>query len=163
MVEFKSVYSDQQIESVAALAHEIWNEYFTPMIGADQVSYMLENLQSFGPMKKQIADGYEYFQIISDSSAVGYICFRAGENDLFLSKLYLLKSARGKGQGKQTLQFIEQQARKRSLEKIWLTVNKHNSDTIKAYQKWGFKIVGEPVADIGGGFVMDDYKMEKVV
>ncbi len=163
MVEFKSVHSDQQIESVAALAHEIWNEYFTPMIGADQVSYMLENLQSFGPMKKQIAEGHEYFQIMRDSSPVGYICFKAGENDLFLSKLYLLKAARGSGLGRQAFQFVLQQANDRSLDKIWLTVNKHNTDTIKAYQKWGFEIVSEPVADIGGGFVMDDYKMEKVV
>ena len=163
LVEFKTVHSDQQIESVAALAHEIWNEYFTPMIGADQVSYMLENLQSFGPMRKQIAEGYEYFQIMNDSSPVGYICIKAGEDELFLSKLYLLKSARGSGLGKQAFQFVLQQASDRSLDKIWLTVNKHNTDTIKAYQKWGFEIVGEPVADIGGGFVMDDYKMEKVV
>ena len=163
MIDFKSVLEDPEIEVVAQLAHEIWTEYFTPMIGAEQVSYMLENIQSFGPIKKQIEEGYEYFQIVSNSDAVGYLCFKPGNDGLFLSKLYLLKSARGSGLGRKAFQFVEQQASERSLVKIWLTVNKHNTDTIKAYHKWGFKIVGEPVADIGGGFVMDDYKMEKMV
>jgi len=163
MILFQLVKTVDQIKTTASLAHEIWTEYFTPMIGADQVRYMLENLQSFKPIKKQIAEGYEYFQILNDHTPVGYICIKAGDDRLFLSKLYLLKSARGSGLGKQALQFVLKQASDQSLEKIWLTVNKHNTDTIKAYQKWGFDIVGEPVADIGGGFVMDDYKMEKVV
>ena len=163
MIGFKPVFEDSELEVVAQLAREIWTEYFTPMIGTAQVSYMLENMQSFGPMKKQLSEGYEYYQILNNTTPVGYICIKPGKDELFLSKLYLLKSARGSGLGKKAFHFIEQEARKRSLEKIWLTVNKHNTDTIKAYQKWGFDIVGEPVADIGGGFVMDDYKMEKVV
>ncbi len=163
MLTFKPVQSDDEVEIVAQLAREIWTEYFTPMIGANQVDYMLENMQSFGPMRKQLAEGYEYYQILNDATPVGYICIKANKDELFLSKLYLLKTARGSGLGKKAFQFIEQQARDRTVEKIWLTVNKHNTDTIKAYQKWGFEIVGEPVADIGGGYVMDDYKMEKVV
>ncbi|MEQ9217070.1 MAG: GNAT family N-acetyltransferase [Cyclobacteriaceae bacterium] len=163
MLTFKPVQSDDEVEIVAQLAREIWTEYFTPMIGAGQVNYMLANMQSFGPMKKQLAEGYEYYQILNDATPVGYICIKPEEDWLFLSKLYLLKSARGSGLGKQAFQFILQQASDRSLEKIWLTVNKQNVDTIKAYQKWGFEIVGEPVADIGGGFVMDDYRMEKSI
>jgi hypothetical protein len=31
------------------------------------------------------------------------------------------------------------------------------------YEKIGFKNVGSLVQDIGSGFVMDDYKMEKTV
>lgn len=163
MLTFKPVQSDDEVEIVAQLAREIWTEYFTPMIGAGQVNYMLANMQSFGPMKKQLAEGYEYYQILNDATPVGYICIKPEEDGLFLSKLYLHKSARGSGLGKQAFQFILQQASDRSLEKIWLTVNKQNVDTIKAYQKWGFEIVGEPVADIGGGFVMDDYRMEKSI
>jgi hypothetical protein len=42
-------------------------------------------------------------------------------------------------------------------------VNRHNSDTIKAYESLGFQNVGTVVQDIGGGFVMDDYQMEQQV
>ena len=45
-------------------------------------------------------------------------------------------------------------------KKIQLTVNKNNINTIKAYEKWGFKTIDSVVTDIGYGFVMDDYIME---
>ena len=49
------------------------------------------------------------------------------------------------------------------LGKITLTVNKNNAIAIEAYRKMGFENAGSIVTDIGGGFVMDDYKMEKSV
>jgi RimJ/RimL family protein N-acetyltransferase len=49
------------------------------------------------------------------------------------------------------------------LNKIALTVNKNNVNSIKAYEKMGFKNVGSVVQDIGSGYVMDDYKMEKTL
>ena len=44
---------------------------------------------------------------------------------------------------------------------ISLTVNKHNSNSIEAYKKMGFEIIRPMVTDIGSGYVMDDYYMEK--
>ncbi len=41
------------------------------------------------------------------------------------------------------------------------TVNKNNSLAIRAYEKLGFENLGSIVADIGNGFVIDDYRMEK--
>jgi RimJ/RimL family protein N-acetyltransferase len=40
-------------------------------------------------------------------------------------------------------------------------VNKNNVNSIKVYEKLGFKKTGPVIQDIGNGFVMDDYKMEK--
>jgi len=60
------------------------------------------------------------------------------------------------------LEFIERDARKRGLNSLWLTVNKGNP-TVSTYQQWGFRIAAAIVMDIGGGFVMDDYRMEKPV
>ncbi len=163
MIQFVHAATDDQLRAASKLAKEIWTEYFTPIIGSAQVAYMLKNLQSFEAMKQQITDGYLYFLIEVESGSIGYICIRPDENSLFLSKLYLLNEQRGKGTGRQALNFIEQKARELGKRKIWLTVNKGNAATIDSYKKWGFKITGEPVADIGGGFVMDDYLMEKVV
>lgn len=42
-------------------------------------------------------------------------------------------------------------------EKIWLTCNKHNDNTLAIYDHLGFVITNEQEADIGNGFVMDDY------
>ena len=48
-------------------------------------------------------------------------------------------------------------AREHGFNSIWLTVNKGNDIAIRAYKGLGFELIGQGVADIGGGFVMDDY------
>jgi ribosomal protein S18 acetylase RimI-like enzyme len=42
-----------------------------------------------------------------------------------------------------------------------LTVNKRNTRAIAAYRRNGFTVLEAVVADIGGGFVMDDFLMSK--
>ena len=42
-----------------------------------------------------------------------------------------------------------------------LAVNKNNATAIAAYLKHGFRIADAVVKEIGGGFVMDDYIMER--
>jgi ribosomal protein S18 acetylase RimI-like enzyme len=58
---------------------------------------------------------------------------------------------------------METLAREGGLRKIVLTVNKNNTNAIRAYERIGFKKTGSLVQDIGSGFVMDDYAMEKTV
>ena len=55
---------------------------------------------------------------------------------------------------------IKELTKQCGLNKIRLTVNKYNANTIKAYKKWGLNTVESTVTDIGDGFVMDDYIME---
>lgn len=51
----------------------------------------------------------------------------------FLDELYIKETARGKGIGKQSLQFIQQQAPKLSLKIIYLEVEPHNETAQKLY------------------------------
>lgn len=149
--------------TVADLADCIWTEHYTPIIGKQQVDYMLEKFQSAHAIKNQIVQGYSYYLLVYQGTPVGYFSFRKNEDFLFLSKLYVLSSARGNGIGKAALLFVEEQVRERGLKKIQLTVNKYNLNSIKAYEKMGFINARSIVQDIGGGFVMDDYVLEKVV
>ena len=159
----EKVLTKTQIETVARLAHEIWNQHFIPIIGKAQVDYMLEKFQSKRAISEQIESGYSYYLLKADSDHVGYMGICPKEDELFLSKLYIRASQRGKGFGREAIGFLEDLARERGLSKITLTVNKNNTDSIKAYEEFGFTNLGVFVQDIGGGFVMDDYKMEKVV
>jgi ribosomal protein S18 acetylase RimI-like enzyme len=79
---------------------------------------------------------------------------------LFLSKIYIKRDYRNKGNGREVFEFINQQARKNQCKKIWLTVNKHNNAAIDIYLKRGFTIAESVNKDIGNGFFMDDYVME---
>ena len=162
-MNIEEVSTETQIETVAQLAHEIWNQHFTPIIGKAQVDYMVEKFQSKRAISEQIASGYSYYLLRADGDYFGYTGICAKEDELFLSKLYLRASQRGKGHGRKVVEFLEDLARDKGLGKITLTVNKNNTDTIKAYEKFGFVNLDILVQDIGNGFVMDDYKMEKVV
>lgn len=159
----EKVSDNNQIEIIAGLAYEIWNEYFTPIIGAAQVDYMLEKFQSKKAITEQIDNGFLYFLIKNKNNPIGYAGLHVEESQLFLSKLYITSAQRGKGYGRKTVAFLEKMAIEKGLGKISLTVNKNNSATIEMYKKLGFKNCGSIVQDIGKGFVMDDYIMEKDV
>jgi len=158
---FIRVETEEQIEEVEKLAREIWREHYMPIIGEKQVEYMLEKFQSKKAIGEQLQNNYHYYLIREENKNVGYTGIQFRDKELFLSKIYVRSSERGKGYAKKTIQFIEDTARNNSLEKITLTVNKNNLDTIKVYEKIGFKKVKPIVMDIGGGYIMDDYLMEK--
>ncbi|KPK43839.1 MAG: GNAT family acetyltransferase [Phycisphaerae bacterium SG8_4] len=162
-MNIERVSTEAQIETVAALAHEIWNQHFIPIIGKAQVDYMLEKFQSKKAISEQIENGYSYYLLKAGDEYVGYTGVCPKEDGLFLSKLYIRASQRGKGLGREAIEFLGELAGRKGLSKITLTVNKNNTDSIKAYEKLGFANLGVFVQDIGSGFVMDDYKMEKVV
>ncbi|WP_129781516.1 GNAT family N-acetyltransferase [Peristeroidobacter soli] len=167
-LNFVPVTTPEQLAVVAALAHEIWYEYYVPLIGRAQVDYMVEKFQNVPAMQTQIAQGYEYFlvqrQDTTDKvSDIGYCAVQEQPGRvMFLSKFYLHHAARGSGTGRRCMEFIEGLARRRELSLLWLTVNKGNP-AVQAYQRLGFRIAADLVMDIGGGFVMDDYRMEKAL
>ena len=163
MIHFKRIASDQELAKVEEMAKIIWHEHYTPIIGVEQVIYMLEKFQSSATMRSQIENGYQYFMISRGETPVGYLSFIKKGDALFLSKIYILKEERGRGTGRASFEFVENQARENQCKKISLTVNKNNLNSIRAYESAGFKNAGDLVQDIGNGFVMDDYLMEKLI
>ena len=169
-----------ELEELVVLINEIWREYYTPLIGAAQVEYMLEKFQSVDAITRQIAqENYRYYGIFCDDEPAGYYAARPSGDDhagtrpsqsldaggtpalrVFLSKLYVAEKFRGRGLGKRMLQHLIDAAHNDGAKTIWLTVNKHNR-SIDIYRNLGFVITEEIVTDIGNGFVMDDYVMEK--
>lgn len=160
---FPEITTEDQIAEVAALAREIWTGHYTPIIGSAQVEYMLDRFQSPAAIAGQIRTGCRYFLIKDGPRSVGYLAVQPKGDELFLSKIYVLAAMRRKGFGKKAVGFAESLARENGFRKITLTVNKFNNGTIRVYEKIGFKNLGSVIQDIGNGFVMDDYKMEKIV
>jgi len=162
MIKFIPATHNSDFRLISELAKDIWTEHYTPIIGIDQVNYMLEKFQSENALKDQVLiNNYKYFTIDNQSDPIGYLSIKKEEASLFLSKIYIKATSRGQGIGKRSMNFIETQAKNLNCKKIYLTVNKYNTDSIKAYQKIGFNKIEELVINIGNGYVMDDYKMEK--
>jgi diamine N-acetyltransferase len=165
MTVFRPVASAQDVALVAQLAREIWTEHYVDIVGRAQVDYMLATFQSEAAIARQMAKGQEYYLITHDGRPEGYLALvpQPAAGKLFLSKIYVRKAARGLGLGKSALAFAEQRCRDAELRTIWLTVNKHNTASIHWYERMGFRNAGPTVKDIGGGFIMDDFIMEKDV
>lgn len=159
------VDTTEDIVTVAKLAAEIWHEYYIAIISIEQIDYMVDKYQSARAITKQIhQQGYEYYFIHSpDTTIVGYMSIKEEDEKLLLSKFYINKAHRGHGYASEAIAFLEELCRERHIGQIWLTVNRHNTASIAVYEKKGFKIVREEVADIGNDFVMDDYIMEKEI
>lgn len=161
---FPKVETVEEVSALAQLASEIWNEYFVSIITKEQIDYMVDKFQSDHAITNQIENqGYEYFFMNIHGHNIGYLGIKQEQDKLFLSKFYIRKEHRGKGYASQAMAFLEEICKDRGLGMIWLTVNRYNDTTIAVYEKKGFKSVRTQVADIGNGFVMDDFIMEKEI
>ena len=156
------VLSDKDIAITAALAKEIWTHHYVPLVGAGQVNYMLSKFQNEEAIANQIKDNYLYF-LLRSSSNLGYLSVKAEDQHLFISKVYVKAEARGRGYGKTLVEKAISVAKEHNLHSLRLTVYKYNLDTIAAYEKMGFIKNREVVADIGNGYVMDDYEMIRLL
>ena len=165
-IAFIPVESDEDRKTLAALADEIWHEYWPALIGKEQTDYMVEQFQSLSAIERDMAEhGYEYWILRADDDGriVGYTGGRveAETNRFFISKIYLRAKERGCGFASKTVRFYEDLCGNRGLKAMYLTVNKHNDLAIRAYKGKGFQTVDAVETDIGNGFVMDDFIMEK--
>lgn len=163
-VDIVVVSTENQMEEVATLADSIWHEHYDSMIGSDQVNYMIEKFQSVEAMKEQITKGgYQYYMLKNLGGLAGYFAIKQESESLFLSKLYIARKNRGRDYARKVMNYLEQYCKEQQLKKIWLTVNRNNKSSIQIYCKLGFEKAGTQIADIGEGFVMDDFIMQKLL
>lgn len=187
MITLEPIEPVHDLDALADLAHEIWFEYWPQFIGEEQTAYMVKQFQSQEALARDIAEhNYEYFFVKDEANkTVGYVGvaperFEGNEADpkaaahgkaitplypnrLFISKIYLLKEERGKHYASQILKLLVEHAQEQGLGGMYLTVNKGNELGIRAYKGNGFKTIESVEADIGNGFVMDDYIMARSV
>ena len=161
MLKIIASTNKEDFETIATLGSQIWHEHYIPIIGLKQVEYMLDKFQSEEAIENQIKNGYCYFTLFFKDKPAGYLSYIQKDRSLFLSKIYVLKEFRRMGFGKLMMNFVNEKTKELNLSSISLTVNKYNSNSILAYKKMGFENIDSIVTDIGGGFVMDDFVLEK--
>jgi ribosomal protein S18 acetylase RimI-like enzyme len=154
------------------LAGAIWRQHYAAIIAAAQIDFMLGGRFSDEALREHMQTADRWLELLRvDGNPVGYCsCELAGMAGdahplpaMKLGQLYVLESHRGMGLGRFMLRHVEARTRELGREKLWLQVNKRNTAAIRFYRAAGFEVVRAAVFDIGGGFVMDDYVMEKRV
>ena len=107
--------------------------------------------------------GTEYYLVATDDLYAGYMGLVPDHQNrkMMISKLYVRREARGTGIGGLLLDYVIKECGKREIDTIWLTVNRFNHAPIEWYRRKGFSVIDEVKKDIGEGFYMDDFIMEK--
>lgn len=161
MVSVKLAENNDDIKKIAALAEIIWHEYFSSLLSPEQIDYMVEKFQSYEAISEAVNnDGYKYYMAYCGDDLCGYLGYHnEGGGTVFISKIYVRADMRRKGIASAMLERLRKD--EKGVDKWYLTVNRYNSGSIAVYEKRGFKTVKEQVTDIGSGFVMDDFVMEK--
>lgn len=86
------------------------------------------------------------WMIYSENEIVGYIIlsfifsFEYGGKIAFVDELFIKETARGKGIGKEAIQFIQAEVPKLSLKLLYLEVEPHNENAQKLYLAHDFVI-----------------------
>lgn len=156
LVKLKS----EDISTVQQLAREIWEEHYLPIIGQQQIDYMLDLFYATEKIQKELEEGVYWEILYLENEAIGYLVCEVEEENIQLSKLYLKSKVRGKGLGKFLIDRSIEIAKENNKNSIRLNVNKNNTQSIAFYERVGFLKVEAGVFDIGSGYFMDDFIYE---
>lgn len=149
--------TEGDIPLLRALADRIWHACYPGMITVEQIRYMLGWMYAPERIAEEMRRGVRWAVVESDSP-IGYLAHeRDADGVVHLHKLYLDPAWQGRGVGQRMLQHVSEHARREGARSIELRVNRGNARALAAYARAGFRIERSLVADIGGGFVMDDH------
>ncbi|WP_129716770.1 GNAT family N-acetyltransferase [Pedobacter sp. SYP-B3415] len=154
---------ESDIETIRKIAQITWQPTYVPIIGQPQVDYMLEKMYNPGELQRQFMAGHTFLLAEKPEQVCGFAGFsvsNAKEHLFKLHKLYVLPEANGLGIGKLLISEVTDQVRKLGGKRLELNVNRLNK-AYDFYLRAGFVVRETVDLDIGEGYFMNDYIMEK--
>ena len=149
------------IQLIRELTFKVWPQTYQDILTNEQIDYMLEMMYSPASLEKQMKDGCCFIIVYDNDNPVGFASYQLISKDVAkLHKIYVLPSQQGKGTGNHMLDYVIQQVKDQGAASLQLQVNRSNS-AVSFYEKKGFSVIEEADFDIGNGYYMNDYVMEK--
>ena len=96
-----------------------------------------------------------------DGKLAGFCACEIVDGEYKLDKIYIDPTLQRRGLGAALITRASERARALAYPTMILTVNKRNAQAIAAYRKYGFAVRDSVCVEIGNGFVMDDFILEK--
>lgn len=159
-----NVASETDLSEIKRIAYETWPLTFGEILSPQQIEYMLEWMYSLPSLTEQIQEkGHVFILIKEEGESLGYVSYELNYKGIAktkIHKIYLLPASQGKGVGAALIRRLAEIATENQNTALILNVNRFNK-AIGFYEKMGFAIVGSEDIDIGDGFLMQDYIMEK--
>jgi len=156
----------EDIPAVAALASTVWRAHYPGIITPEQIEYMLARGYAHDALAAFVNGRDAGIDLAHVGEALaGFAAWLLVDDprELKLDKLYIDPARQRLGLGGALIERVLGHARSRGVRTVILNVNKRNAQAIAGYEKHGFTVRAPVVIDIGNGFVMDDYVMQRTV
>lgn len=151
----------EDIPLIRELCFKVWPQTYASIVSQDQIDYMLGKMYSPSSLQQQMGTGSQFILVYDENEPVGFASYFEKVPSVFkLDKIYVLLSQQGKGTGKFVIGYIINEIKQRGATSLQLQVNRHNKAK-DFYEKMGFVVIDEKDFDIGQGFFMNDFVMEK--
>ncbi|MCX8020259.1 MAG: GNAT family N-acetyltransferase [Chitinophagaceae bacterium] len=154
---------ERDIPLIHTLALEIWPAAYATILSEDQINYMLHLMYSHESLMNQMKQQHEFLIVLHNNRPAGFASVSPVAAGVYkLQKLYIHPKYQGAGAGRFVIETILKAIKQKRGTALQLNVNRNNP-AVFFYKKSGFIIVKEEDIDIGNGFFMNDYVMEKKV
>ena len=158
--------TEADLPLIQQLAYQTWPVTFAGILLPEQITYMLELMYSLDSLKQQIDEKKHVFLSAQESDSkqpLGFVSYELDyqqQSKTKIHKIYLLPASQGKGVGRLLIEKVAELAQQHQNDTLSLNVNRHNK-AIQFYERMGFQHVASETIDIGNGYIMDDFVMEK--
>lgn len=153
----------EDFEIINGLAVNTWPDAYGKILSQHQIEYMLDEMYSRNAITDQISlKGHHFLILSNDQKDLGFASYELNHLSGItkLHKLYVLPETQGTGAGRLLMAKVEDAARANGNDKVILNVNRYNS-AVNFYLKNGYVKVKEEDINIGNGYLMEDFVMEK--
>lgn len=129
------------------LAKQIYPPAYKHMWNNDDCEFYFEKFYSLDNLKKELAEAKsEYYFVHHNDSLVGFLrilfnkALKTKPETLacYLHRIYLSEDVQGKGIGQKLIYWVEQRAKSKGNELIWLEAMDTQEQALQFYKKLGF-------------------------
>ncbi|OIQ16931.1 MAG: GNAT family N-acetyltransferase [Flavobacterium sp. MedPE-SWcel] len=156
----------KDVTLINELAEQVWELTYKDILSPEQLEYMFGMMYSPTSIKNQLDEKGHQFILIKDDAEIyyGFASYEisARPETTKIHKLYVLPQTQGKGIGRLLLNAIEKEAHANGNNTITLNVNRFNT-ALHFYNKTGFVKTGTEDIDIGNGYLMEDFILDKEI
>ena len=143
-------------DKLCELTKTIFQEFYSSILEKDMLEYVLNFICESDYKDKIKFDNYHIFLIKNNDKTIGFIEIQEQENFFEIQRFYLLKEERNKGFGKEIFEKIKKEFQNK---KFKLYVNQKLTQSIKIFEKLGFKLDKKVALYIGSNFYLYNHLM----
>jgi ribosomal protein S18 acetylase RimI-like enzyme len=153
----------QDLPVIRQLAEQTFHVTYLPLQPKEKVDYLFDLMYNPSSLAEQMKNGQRFILAKDETGYQGYASYEINSKKTGVTKIhkiYVLPTAQGKGVGKKLMDCIKEIALQNKNQTLSLNVYRKNP-AIDFYEGIGFRKVEEVDINVGHGFTMNDFVMEK--